>query len=72
MYLINRIFNLKIFKKIKNLNLENIGVQELDAKEMNEINGGAWFKVRGLFGAIFGGNSWDAVEITLFGIELVK
>lgn len=33
---------------MKTLNLENLGVQELDAKEMSEIDGG------GIFGAIIG------------------
>jgi len=27
---------------MKTLNLENLGVQELDAKEMKEIDGGFW------------------------------
>lgn len=28
---------------MKNLNLENFGVQEMDAKEMKETTGGSWF-----------------------------
>ena len=28
---------------MKNLKLENFGVQEMDAKEMEQVNGGSWF-----------------------------
>lgn len=28
---------------MKTLNLENLGVQELDAMEMKEVDGGSWF-----------------------------
>jgi len=40
-------------------NLENFGVQELKAEEINETNGGFWNFV---IGAIAGGVLYDAVK----------
>ncbi|TXK73898.1 hypothetical protein [Mesonia sp. HuA40] len=41
------------------MNLENYGVKELKAKEINETNGGLWQFVAG---AIIGGLIWDGVK----------
>lgn len=55
---------------MNNLKLKKMGVQELNAKEMVEIEGGAkLLKVTGLLGWIGGGNSWGDVEIELLGIK---
>ncbi|MNK38454.1 hypothetical protein D3C87_570440 [compost metagenome] len=37
---LNRVGVKLIFYKMKNLNLENFGVQEMDTEEINEIHGG--------------------------------
>lgn len=56
---------------MKNLDFKKNGLKELSNQEMLEIEGGGpWFKVTGFLGWVFGGNSWDKVEITLFGLEI--
>jgi lactobin A/cerein 7B family class IIb bacteriocin len=48
------------FLKMKTLDLEQMGVQEMDAKEMMEISGGLGWLPAFLIGAIAGGAVYDA------------
>lgn len=55
---------------MNNLDVSKFAVQELNSKEMLEIEGGKLFSARGLFSWMFGDSSWDDVEITLFGLQI--
>jgi len=41
--------NFYYLTKMNNLDVKKFGVQELNAKEMNEIEGGALIRINGLF-----------------------
>ncbi|MFD2288965.1 hypothetical protein GJU39_14965 [Pedobacter petrophilus] len=58
---------------MKNLNLENFGVQEMNAKEMRNENGGNWFYGWVIEGLIDAATDWDgAVASFNRGVKAAK
>lgn len=55
---------------MRNLDFKKNGLQELSNQEMSELEGGAIFKLSGLFEWAFGGSSWDNVQIEILGWEI--
>ena len=55
---------------MKRIDLKHVNVQELNAKEMVEVEGGKLLKVTGLMGWIGGSNSWGDVSIEVLGHKI--
>lgn len=55
---------------MNNLNLGKFGVQELNTKEMQEVDGGAIFRAEGLLEWASGHSSWKKVRLEIFGWKI--
>ncbi|WP_164112813.1 MULTISPECIES: hypothetical protein [Sphingobacterium] len=54
----------------ESLDLNKMGLHELNTEEMVEVEGGALFKAKGLLSWVFGANSRSDVEIEVLGWEI--